>query len=86
MAEPSSLNKLTVSAKAIVAFDADLRGSVSVGALSVIHPRASIIALQGPITIGEGTIVEEMAVIVNQRTETLRIGDYNHFEVGCRAS
>jgi len=33
---------------------------------TVIHPRATILALQGPIVIGKNCIVEELAVILNR--------------------
>lgn len=51
---------------AVVCEESTLRGYITIGAKTVIHPRASIIAEAGPIIIGEGNIVEEMAVIANR--------------------
>lgn len=57
----------------------------------MVHPRASIIAEGGPIVIGEGNIIEEMATIINRAPsessadadfalKTQYIGNYNVFE------
>lgn len=46
--------------------EAVLKGDITIGPRTVIHPRASIIAEAGPIIIGEGNIIEEMATIVNR--------------------
>ena len=59
---------------------------MTIGSGTVIHPRATILALQGPITIGTNNIVEEMAVIVNRTNQPMTIGDDNLFQVGCRES
>ena len=75
-----------LSPTSTVLADTDLRGPVTVGAMSIVHPRAAILALGGPIVLGEGCIVEETAMIVNRRSETMRIGDYNVFEPGCRTA
>ncbi|EST04940.1 Bacterial transferase hexapeptide repeat [Kalmanozyma brasiliensis GHG001] len=77
-------DNLTVGTRVVIAQDADLRGDISVGSGSVIHPKATVLALQGPITIGSDCIIEETAVIVNRRSTPLKIGDGNLFEVGCR--
>jgi dynactin-6 len=50
----------------------------------VIHPKATILALQGPISIGSNCIIEETVVIVNRQKSLMKIGDSNLFEVGCR--
>lgn len=64
--------------------DVDLKGDITIGPSSVIHPKATIFALGGPIVIGSGCIIEEAAIIVNRRKEVMRIGDNNLFEIGCR--
>lgn len=77
-------DNLVVGTRVIIAHDADLRGEISIGSGTVIHPKATILALQGPISIGSDCIIEETAVIVNRRSDPLKIGDENLFEVGCR--
>lgn len=53
----------------------------------ILHPKCTIISLGGPITLGEGCIVEEAAIILNRSTrEPMIIGSCNHFETACRAS
>jgi dynactin-6 len=51
---------------AMVCNECELRGDITIGSMTVIHPRASIIAEAGPIIIGECNIVEEQARIVNR--------------------
>lgn len=46
--------------------DAELKGEISIGAGTVVHPKATIFAVAGPIEIGADCIVEENAVIVNR--------------------
>ncbi|SPO26523.1 related to Dynactin 6 [Ustilago trichophora] len=77
-------DNLTVGTRVIIAADADLRGEISVASGTVIHPKATILALQGPISIGSNCIIEETAVIVNRKSTPIKIGDNNLFEVGCR--
>ena len=48
-----------------------------IGARTVVHPRAKLIAQGGPIEIGEDNIIEELVTIVNKRSEPLRIGQGN---------
>ncbi|GAA99293.1 hypothetical protein E5Q_05988 [Mixia osmundae IAM 14324] len=78
-------DKFIVSSRATICTDVDLRGEITIGPGTVLHPRASILALGGgAIVIGKGNIIEENATILNRRKEPMIIGDYNHFEVGCR--
>ncbi|KAB5594139.1 Dynactin subunit 6 [Ceratobasidium theobromae] len=51
---------------------------------TVVHPKATIFAMAGPIVIGAGCIIEEAVIIVNRRKEVMRIGDSNLLEIGCR--
>jgi len=69
--------------RTLVCKGAVLEGDVKVAAGTVVHPRARILAKAGPIRIGRGNIVEELAVICNESSEVMTIGDYNVFEVGC---
>jgi hypothetical protein len=41
----------------------------------------SLSSFRGPIEIGSFNIIEELAVIINTSTTTLKIGNYNSFEV-----
>ncbi|CAO3563727.1 unnamed protein product [Mortierella alpina] len=74
--------KLTISTRALVCQDNDLRGEIYVGAGTVLHPQCKVWATGGPIMFGSGNIVEENASIINRGPEALIIGDNNVFEVG----
>ncbi|KAF8518372.1 trimeric LpxA-like protein [Hysterangium stoloniferum] len=77
-------DKFTIHSKAVVCQDVELKGDITIGAGTVVHPKATIFALASPIVIGQGCIIEEGAIIVNRRKEIMRIGDDNLFEIGCR--
>lgn len=62
----SLLKRLKVSPGAVVCDESVLKGDITIGPKCVIHPKAIILAEAGPIIIGEGNIVEEMATIVNR--------------------
>ncbi|XP_064415548.1 dynactin subunit 6 isoform X2 [Latimeria chalumnae] len=80
---------------AVVCVESEIRGDVTVGPRTVIHPKARIIAEAGPIIIGEGNLIEEQALIRNSYPENITpetenvepkpmtIGTNNVFEVGC---
>ncbi|KAI8352020.1 trimeric LpxA-like protein [Mortierella sp. GBAus27b] len=74
--------RLTISTKALVCQDNDLRGTITVGAGTVLHPQCRVWATGGNIIFGSGNIVEENAVIINRGPDALIIGDNNVFEVG----
>ncbi|XP_076178693.1 dynactin subunit 6 [Ptiloglossa arizonensis] len=80
---------LKISVGAVVCEECFLKGDITIGPKTVIHPRANIIAEAGPIIIGEGNIIEEMATITNRlppnspelTTIPVQIvGSYNVFE------
>nr|CAB3236505.1 dynactin subunit 6-like [Phallusia mammillata] len=80
---------LDVATDALVCNEATLEGSIKVGARCVIHPKATIIAKDGPIVIGEGNLIEEQTLIINKNrpgdpaeNTPLIIGNHNVFEVG----
>ncbi|SCV71180.1 BQ2448_2768 [Microbotryum intermedium] len=50
----------------------------------VIHPRATIFALSGPIHIGDNNILEEMVIVINRSKSPMIIGNDNHFQVASR--
>jgi carbonic anhydrase/acetyltransferase-like protein (isoleucine patch superfamily) len=50
----------------VVCQEALLQGEITIGAGTVIHPKAQILAEAGPIVIGENNLVEENAVIANR--------------------
>ncbi|KXN80984.1 Dynactin subunit 6, partial [Leucoagaricus sp. SymC.cos] len=77
-------DKFTIHSKAVVCQDVELKGDITIGPGTIIHPKATIFAIAGPIIIGSGCIIEEGAIIVNRKKETMRIGDDNLFEIGCR--
>ncbi|XP_015430102.1 PREDICTED: dynactin subunit 6 [Dufourea novaeangliae] len=91
----SSVNRRTnlkISAGALVCDESILKGDITIGPKTVVHPKASIIAEAGPIIIGEGNIIEEMATIANRlppdapepSTVPVQIvGSFNVFETDC---
>ncbi|PPQ87980.1 hypothetical protein CVT25_001059 [Psilocybe cyanescens] len=85
---PPIRDKFTIHSKAVVCQDVELKGDITIGSGSegtIVHPKATIFAIAGPIVIGMGCIIEEGAILVNRRKEVMRIGDDNLFEIGCRA-
>ncbi|KAM6949470.1 dynactin subunit 6-like [Aplochiton taeniatus] len=84
-----------IAAGAVVCVESEIRGDVTIGARTVVHPKARIIAEAGPIIIGEGNLIEEQALIINSYPEnilpdtegiepkSMSIGTNNVFEVGC---
>lgn len=69
-----------------------IKGNVTFGEGCIVHPGAQIIAEGGDIIFGDFNIVEEYAKIVNVPRKdqqgnavkrTMRIGNYNQFEVNC---
>jgi len=77
-------DKFAIHSKAVVCQDVDLKGDITIGSGTVIHPKATIFAITSPIVIGANCIIEEAVIIINRRKETMQIGDNNLFEVGCR--
>ncbi|SCZ99517.1 BZ3500_MvSof-1268-A1-R1_Chr3-1g06056 [Microbotryum saponariae] len=77
-------DSLKIGSRCVIVQDCDLRGHVTIGAGCVIHPRATIFALSGPIHLGDNNIVEEMVVIINRSKTPMIIGNDNHFQVACR--
>ncbi|KAG0739820.1 hypothetical protein G6F57_010093 [Rhizopus arrhizus] len=76
-------NRITAGPKSIVCQETELRGEISIGAGTVLHPQCRIIAENGPVYIGKNNIIEENVVIFNKNATPLVIGDNNEFEVGC---
>lgn len=60
------LFSLKIAPGAVVCEESILKGDITIGAKTIIHPRACILAEAGPIIIGEGNIIEEMATIANR--------------------
>jgi dynactin-6 len=92
----SAQGKMSKSVKiapgAMVCNEYELLGDITIGSMTVIHPKALIIAEAGPIIIGECNIVEEQARIINRRppgeavptsVPVMIIGANNVFEVDC---
>uniref|UniRef100_A0A4W3JF76 Dynactin subunit 6 n=1 Tax=Callorhinchus milii TaxID=7868 RepID=A0A4W3JF76_CALMI len=87
--------KTVIAAGAVVCVESEIRGDVTIGPRTVVHPKARIIAEAGPIIIGEGNLIEEQALIINRYPENvmlqkedvepkiMNIGTNNVFEVGC---
>lgn len=49
----------------VVCVEAELSGEVKIGAKTIVHPCAKILATKGPIIIGDHNIVEELVTIQN---------------------
>ncbi|KAI9562268.1 hypothetical protein GHT06_013233 [Daphnia sinensis] len=78
-----TLSTAKIANGAIVCCECDLQGDITIGSRTVIHPRAKIIALSGPIIIGENNIIEEQVQIINRCETPMIIGNNNVFEVDC---
>eukprot|EP00947_MAST-08B_sp_MAST-8B-sp1_P003152 g3152.t1 len=76
----------SIAASALVCEDATLEGNVTIGAGTVVHPRCSILAVDGgSIVIGSDCVIEEQVVITNgPGGGNVVVGDMNLFEVGAR--
>lgn len=83
--------KLKLGTGSVVCQEAEIKGEVTIGSRTVVHPKARILAEAGPIFIGDNNLIEEQATIVNSfRSEgddqperiTMKIGNHNVFEVG----
>lgn len=62
-----------------------VRGSITIGSGTVVHPYATIHALGGgEIEIGSECIIEEFAQIVHRDKGKMVIGDRNMFEAASR--
>ncbi|KAK7791089.1 hypothetical protein R5R35_000510 [Gryllus longicercus] len=89
----ASKDSVKIAPGAMVCNECELRGDITIGSMTVIHPRASIIAEAGPIIIGENNLIEEQSVIINRipkgeqptSTPVLIIGANNVFEVDCHS-
>ncbi|KAH0628502.1 hypothetical protein JD844_009778 [Phrynosoma platyrhinos] len=91
----TSLLLVKIAPGAVVCVESEIKGDVTIGPRTVIHPKARIIAEAGPIVIGEGNLIEEQAIIINGYPENITpdtegaeakpmiIGTNNVFEVGC---
>jgi dynactin 6 len=50
----------------VVCTECDLKGDITIGKNTVVHPKAQIIAEAGPIIIGENNLIEEQVQIINK--------------------
>ncbi|KAI6656394.1 Heat shock protein 70 [Oopsacas minuta] len=71
---------LDIHTGAVVCADTILIGQVTIGANTVVHPKATLDGSGGPIVIGQNNILEENVVI--KGTEIIEIGSGNSFRVG----
>ncbi|CAH8870745.1 unnamed protein product [Trichobilharzia szidati] len=81
----SPRSQVSISPGSVVCSECELSGDITIGTNTVIHPKVRIIAEAGPIIIGSFNLIEEQVEIVNKIAgSTMKIGDYNVFEVGAR--
>ncbi|GIX94746.1 dynactin subunit 6 [Caerostris extrusa] len=85
----SSKPKIIIGPGAVVCKESELVGEITIGSRTVIHPKARIIAEDGPIIIGESNLIEEQVTIINKSKNKdthsqipMIIGGNNVFEVG----
>ncbi|XP_076346076.1 uncharacterized protein LOC143244745 isoform X2 [Tachypleus tridentatus] len=90
MASKQSQSNVKIASGAVICKDCELKGDITIGSRTIIHPTARIIAEAGPIIIGENNLVEEQVQIFNrtstggsdESTPVLTVGNNNVFEVG----
>lgn len=82
--KPIFFCRLRIAPKALVCKNTTIEGDVQIGNGTVVHVGASILAKKGPIIIGCNNIVNERAVIINNSSTPLTIGDDNLFETDAR--
>uniref|UniRef100_A0A8C4NDS4 Dynactin subunit 6 n=1 Tax=Eptatretus burgeri TaxID=7764 RepID=A0A8C4NDS4_EPTBU len=63
----SGSRSIKIAPGAVVCVESEIRGDVTIGARTVVHPKARIIAEAGPIIIGESNLIEEQVLIINRR-------------------
>ena len=66
---------MLVSLGTQVCADAELKGEISIGQRCFVHPKARIIAEAGPIIMGDGNMIEEQALIINELVKLIYIID-----------
>lgn len=59
-------DNLKIAKGSVVCAEADLRGDITIGSNTIIHPKVRIFAYGGPIIIGDGCLIEEQTVIMNR--------------------
>ena len=60
------LFRVKIAPGAIVCNECELMGDITIGSRTVVHPKARILAVSGPIVIGENNIIEEQVEIINK--------------------
>ncbi|KAJ3648736.1 hypothetical protein Zmor_020515 [Zophobas morio] len=87
-----SRNSIKILQGALVCEESKLRGDITIGTGTIIHPSATILAEAGPIIIGDCCLIEEQVKIIHrlpfdqqdkENTPVLIIGSHNVFEVDC---
>lgn len=58
--------RITAHPTALICQDTELRGDITIGEGTIIHPKAVIIAAGGPIVFGKNCVVEETSAIINR--------------------
>lgn len=93
--KPVKSGSIKVAPGAIIPVDCELKGDITIGSRTIVHPKARIIAEAGPIIIGEANLIEERVEILNvnplsfdglpQQNQTVMIiGNQNVFEVSSK--
>lgn len=74
---------MTAARQAAVCEEAELQGAVSVGAQSVVHPKAAVRALVGRVEIGRRSLIEDRVLLEAVDASGMSVGDSNLIESGC---
>lgn len=59
-------SSIKIISGALVCVDSNLRGDITIGANTIIHPNVTINAEAGPIIIGESCLIEEQTKIIHR--------------------
>ena len=84
--QAQSQSRITAHSTALICQDTELRGDISFGEGTIVHPKAIIIAAGGPIVFGKNCVIEETSAIINRYARasffTLRLAAKNRLTKG----
>ncbi|KAJ8311637.1 hypothetical protein KUTeg_010992 [Tegillarca granosa] len=81
MSKAESRSSVKITPGAVVCDECELVGDITIGARTVIHPKARIVAEDGPIIIGENNIIEELEDIKTRKAS--KVGRNVELTSGC---
>lgn len=66
VADARTDRNITAHSSALIAQDSDIKGTISFGPGCIVHPKATVHALEGEIIFGKDCVVEEGARIIHR--------------------